>query len=100
VSGSNSSTSLVGSAGPSDKPKSNDEAPNLEPTIVEPTTMSDTNVTTAVVWISLWALCTICSYNIGKTKGRGGDSVALGLLLGPIGVIITARLHAAAPGLE
>ena len=51
--------------------------------------MSDAPIATAVVWISLWALFTICSYNIGNNKGRGGESVTLGLLLGPIGVIVT-----------
>ena len=65
---------------------------------MEPMTMTDIDVATAVIWVSLWALCAICSYNIGKNKGRGGDSLALGLLLGPIGVIVTARLQQATPG--
>lgn len=57
--------------------------------------MSDTTVATAIVWTSLWALCTICSYNIGNNKSRGRESIALGLLLGPIGMIITACLQPA-----
>jgi hypothetical protein len=36
----------------------------------------------------LWILCAVAGYFIAKGKGRGGAGFALGLFLGPIGLII------------
>lgn len=42
------------------------------------------------MYIVIWIVCAVLGGMIGSSKGRGGAGVALGFLLGPIGVIIVA----------
>lgn len=47
-----------------------------------------------MVYVIIWIICAVLGGMIGSSKGRGGAGVALGLLLGPIGVLIVAFLPA------
>ncbi len=44
------------------------------------------------VLLVVWLLCAIVGMTIGSSKGRTGDGFALGLLFGPLGVLIVAVL--------
>ncbi len=44
------------------------------------------------VLVAFWAILAFAGYYIGKDKNRAGEGLALGLLLGIIGVIIIACL--------
>jgi Protein of unknown function (DUF2510) len=41
----------------------------------------------------LWAICALAGWAIGNQKGRGGEGLLLGVLLGIIGIIIVACLR-------
>ena len=43
-------------------------------------------------YLVLWIVCAILGGMIGSSKGRGGAGFMLGLLLGPIGVIVAIFL--------
>jgi predicted amidophosphoribosyltransferase len=43
-----------------------------------------------MIYVILWILFAIIGLLIGKGKGKGGAGFALGLFLGPIGIIIIA----------
>ena len=47
-----------------------------------------------MVYVIIWIVCAVLGGMVGSSKGRGGAGVALGLLLGPIGVLIVAFLPA------
>jgi hypothetical protein len=42
--------------------------------------------------IVLWLACGVGGYFIGKTKDRAGQGVALGLILGVLGLIIISLM--------
>jgi Protein of unknown function (DUF2510) len=44
------------------------------------------------VYVVIWVVCAIVGYAIGNPKGKGSTGLALGLILGVIGVIITIFL--------
>jgi uncharacterized protein YqgC (DUF456 family) len=44
------------------------------------------------VVIAVAAICCIIGSAIGSSRGRGGDGALLGLLLGPLGVILALAL--------
>lgn len=47
-----------------------------------------------MVAFTVWVVCVVLGWMIGKGKGRGGTGLVLGILLGPLGVIITLFLKA------
>jgi hypothetical protein len=48
--------------------------------------------TLSIVIPVIWIVCGVAGYYIGKPKGRPGWGVALGLILGIIGLIIIALI--------
>jgi len=45
-----------------------------------------------MIYVILWLVCAFIGMSIGKGKGKGGAGFALGLFLGPIGIIIIALM--------
>lgn len=45
-----------------------------------------------IVFVAFWLICGLIGWYIGDTKGRPGDGFALGVLLGPIGIIVIAAM--------
>jgi len=43
-----------------------------------------------MIYVIVWVICAFIGMGIGKSKGKGGAGFALGLFLGPIGIIIIA----------
>lgn len=51
-------------------------------------------------WVIIWIICGVIGALIGRSKGRGGAGFALGILLGPLGVIIAAVMKADTSAVE
>jgi len=45
-----------------------------------------------MIYVILWLICAFIGMGIGKGKGKAGAGFALGLFLGPIGIIIIALM--------
>lgn len=41
-----------------------------------------------MTYLIVWIICSLIGWMIGSSRGRGGAGFALGLLIGPLGVII------------
>lgn len=40
--------------------------------------------------IAFWVICGLVACYVGDTKGRGAEGLALGLILGPLGILVIA----------
>lgn len=45
-----------------------------------------------MTFVIVWIICAFIGMGIGKGKGKGGAGFALGLFLGPIGIVIIALM--------